>query len=352
MDVLDGYDTILKMSFEIKNRRYTGSKTKIIPWIRERVLDNCKECKSFSDLFAGTGVVTASFVNDFKIFHLNDFLFSNEIIYYAFFSKEVFDMSKLISYKKNFNNIDSSKINENYVSINYGGKYFEMSDSLKIGYIRSNIEENKGKLNKREYSILISSLLYSLDKCANTVGHYDAFFKQRPSRSLFEFDLINPIIYKENDLRLFNITRSDANIIAKSIHSDIFYLDPPYSSRQYSRFYHVLENITKWDKPKLFGVALKPEPENLSKYSSSSAFDSFSELVFDLNCKYIVVSYNNTYNSKSKSSENKMKLEDIEKILSLRGKTKSFSVKHNAFNAGKTSFNNHQEYLFITKVQK
>jgi len=339
------------MSFNISNRRYTGSKSKISPWIRELILDSCKNCHSFSDIFAGTGIITNTLINDFKTFYLNDFLYSNEVIYYAFFDNQEFDMGKLISFKRIYENIDPRTIQTNYVSESYGNKYFEYYDSLKIGYIRDHIENNKANLNKREYSILVSSLLYSLDKSANTVGHYEAFFKKATLRSSFKFDLLNPIIYKPDDNRKFFITRKDANLLAKSINSDVVYIDPPYSSRQYSRFYHLLENITKWEKPNLFGVAMKPKPENLSKYSTSNAFDSFSELIFDLNCKYIVVSYNNTYNSKSKSSENKMKLQDIEKILSLRGNTKIYSKKHNAFNAGKTKFNDHQEYLFITKVK-
>jgi len=56
------------------------------------------------------------------------------------------------------------------------------------------------------------------------------------------------------------------------------YIDPPYNSRQYSRFYHVLETLIKWDKPKLYGVALKPEPENMSDYCRNNARHKFSEL--------------------------------------------------------------------------
>ena len=51
--------------------------------------------------------------------------------------------------------------------------------------------------------------------------------------------------------------------LAKKIKADIVYIDPPYNSRQYSRFYHVLETLTKWDKPELFGTALKPKEENM-----------------------------------------------------------------------------------------
>ena len=131
----------------------------------------------------------------------------------------------------------------------------------------------------------------------------------------------------------------------------MIYIDPPYNSRQYSRFYHVLENITCWRKPELHGVALKPDPENMSDYCRNKAKIVFKELIDSLDCKYIVVSYNNTYESKSSSSKNKMTLEDIETALSARGEVQRFETSHNFFNAGKTDFNDHKELIFIVKVK-
>ena len=32
---------------------------------------------------------------------------------------------------------------------------------------------------------------------------------------------------------------------------DVFYLDPPYTTDHYSRFYHVLETLVKYDYPSL-----------------------------------------------------------------------------------------------------
>ena len=81
------------------------------------------------------------------------------------------------------------------------------------------------------------------------------------------------------------------------------------------------------EKPELFGVALKPEPENMSEYCTSRAKHAFKDLVENLNVKYLVVSYNNTYKSKSKSSANKIKYEEIVEILNSIGKRK-FSNNH------------------------
>ena len=336
------------MGFKINNRRYTGSKSKIVAWIRNLVLEHCKEAMSFCDIFAGTGIVASAVYDDFNEIILNDFLFSNEVIYNAFFGQEPYDEDKVYEYFKRYKRLTVEDLEDNYISKNYGNKFFSYGDAKKIGYIREDLELNKHILTKREFDILLTSLIYSFDKCANTVGHYEAYIKNGKIADSFKFDLIEPILNeKKKGIKIF---REDANLLAKKIAVDIVYIDPPYSSRQYSRFYHVIETIVKWNKPKLFGVALKPEPENMSEYCTSAATDAFKELISDLNCKYIAVSYNNTYSSKSKSSENKMTLDDIKRILDKKGFTQQFAIKHQAFNAGKTDFNNHQEILFITKV--
>lgn len=342
------------MSFKIQNRRYTGSKQKLLDWIRDNILKEAKDCNSFCDLFAGTGVVTNAFINDYKVFYINDFLYSNFCIYNAFFGKEEYEDAKLVKFKREFNELNANSIQDNYMSVNFGGKFFSHNDALLIGEIRERIQNyySNKDLNEREFNILLASLIYSFDKCANTVGHYEAYIRKSNLKDLFKFELIDPVIFNSNDSRIINISREDSNQLVRKIQCDIVYIDPPYSSRQYSRFYHLIETVVKWDKPKLFGTALKPVPENMSEYCSSRAIDSFRELIADLNCKYIFVSYNNTYNSKSNSSKNKMDLDDMVKVLTNKGKTKILEKKHNAFNAGKTDLSDHKEYLFVTEVKR
>ena len=278
---------IKKNHFQLQNRRYIGNKYKLIEWIFS-ILDKECEGKSFTDIFAGTGVVAAVASKHFNEIILNDFLYSNEVIYKAFFDNGEWNQEKINTIIREYNNVNGEDLDENYFSINFGGKYFSKNSAKIIGFIRENIEENRENLTEREYNMLISSLLYSIDKIANTVGHYDAYFKKEFIDDNFFMRPIDPI--KTKDILIF---REDANLLAKQIKTDIVYIDPPYNSRQYSRFYHVLETLTKWDKPELHGVALKPEPENMSDYCRVSAKDRFAELVNDINANYLVVSYNN-----------------------------------------------------------
>ena len=338
--------------FDIQNRRYIGNKYKLMEWISTLIDENCPNCKSFFDVFAGTGSVTDYMYEKYDRFIINDFLYSNNIIYNAFFLNEKYDEEKINNLKIKYQKLDSSKIKDNYVSLNFGNKFFNYEDSLKIGYIREDIEKLKKKknINNKEYSILVASLLYSLDRIANTIGHYDAYRKIKNIKSSFVYELINP--KDSNTKKIIEIYREDSNDLSKRVKCDIAYIDPPYNSRQYSRFYHVLENITEWKKPELYGAALKPKEENMSDYCKVSAPIVFNDLIQSLDAKYIVVSYNNTYTSKSSSSKNKITLEEIETILSSKGETKIFEKKYKAFDAGKTDLNNHKEFIFITKVKK
>lgn len=337
---------IKKDHHQLQNRRYIGSKYKLIEWIFTVTNKECKNANSFADIFAGTGVVSAVATRHFKEVILNDFLYSNYAIYQAFFGNGEWDKEKIYRIIENYNGLNGECLENNYFSENFGGKYFSKNSSKIIGFIRENIEENKRRLTSKEYYFLIASLLYSIDKIANTVGHYDAYFKKSSVEDKFLMKPIDPI-----EVKNVNIFQEDSNLLAKKIHADVAYIDPPYNSRQYSRFYHVLETLTKWDQPKLYGTALKPDAENMSDYCRVEAKHKFAELINDLDAKYLVVSYNNTYDSKSNSSKNKITLQEIKSILMSKGETKIFEKDYRHFNAGNTAFKNHKEYLFVTTAK-
>ncbi|HMY80318.1 MAG TPA: DNA repair protein RadC [Candidatus Absconditabacterales bacterium] len=265
---------------QLQNRRYIGSKQKLINWIFSVIKQECKG-KTFADIFAGTGIVGAVAIEHFEKVILNDFLFSNNSIYEAFLGNGKYDQKKINNIIRNYNNINHEDLEDNYFSENFGGKYFSQNSAKIIGFIRENIEQNRKNLTDREYNILIASLLYSIDKIANTVGHYDAYFKKDFIPDNFFMKPIEPI--KANNVDIF---REDTNILARKLKADVVYIDPPYNSRQYSRFYHVLENLTQWKKPKLHGTALKPDPENMSDYCTVKAKDRLRQLVNDICFKY------------------------------------------------------------------
>ena len=140
----------------------------------------------------------------------------------------------------------------------------------------------------------------------------------------------------------------DSNALAKKIVADLVYIDPPYNSRQYCDAYHLLENVARWEKPEVFGVAKKMDRTALkSKYCTRSAEEAFEDLVKQLNCKYIVLSYNNMAKKGNDRSNARISDDDIIRILSAKGELKVFSEEYKAFTTGKSDIENNQERLFL-----
>ena len=339
-------DSLPGATIPLESRRYIGCKQKLIDWIFDIIQHETKNIHTATDIFAGTGVVAKKMLSLYDKVIINDFLLSNNQIYKAFFKNGKWNKEKILKKIELYNSLETATLEDNYFSINYGGKYFDYDMSKKIGWIREDIENSKSELTEKEYAILLATLIYNIDKHANTLGHFEAYIKKPIKKSELKLRLIDV-----KEFENLTIYREDSNKLAKEIKSDLVYIDPPYNSRQYCRFYHVYENLVKWDKPILSGVAMKPPAENMRKYCTSKAPEAFSDLVKNLDAKYLAVSYNNTYNSKSGSSKNKIKLEEIEEILNAKGETKKFAKDYRFFNAGKSDLENHQELLYITKVK-
>lgn len=345
--------------FKLSQRRYTGAKTRLLKHIETcflEHLDSIKEQKnlSFFDVFAGTGVVSEYFLTHFtqkkpffNHFIINDFLHSNYAIYQGFFANKDFNAQKLELLAKEYKELSYKKISTNYYEKSFGALFFSLNDARIIGYIRDNLDIllKLKQINRKEFYILLTSLIYSSDRIANTVGHYDAYRKNIILEDKFKFELILPL----KEACKIDIFKEDANILSKKLPKiDIAFIDPPYNSRQYSRFYHLLETLTKNDKPKLYGVAKKPMPENLSLYSKNEAKEAFKDLILSLcKAKMLIVTYNNTYASKSNSSKNKITLEQITEILNSVGRTYKYEFDHKQFQSGKTNFKEHKEMVFI-----
>ena len=329
----------------INNRRYLGNKYKLLPFITRVVSDECPDIRSIADIFAGTGAVSSAFTD--KVIITNDLMYSNYICNYAWFGAEEYDPQIIIDCVVRYNAL--TDLEDNYMTDNFADTYFSRDDCAKIGYIREDIEVlyKKGDINTRERAILITSLLYAMDKIANTCGHYDAY------RKGVEFDksleLYVPMANRQNNPnnQCFNM---DSNELVKNIEADLVYIDPPYNSRQYCDAYHLLENVARWEKPEVFGVARKMDRSTMkSKYCTQSATEAFEQLIGDIKAKYILLSYNNMAEKGNDRSNAKISDQDIMRILEKKGEVKVFSESYKAFTTGKSDIDDNQERLFLCR---
>ena len=332
--------------FQIQNRRFLGNKYKLLGFIEDIVNEKCNGFNSFCDIFAGTGVVGERFnEKDIKIIS-NDLLFSNYFPLKAFFGSTQINLDVI---KKKIDLLNNLKTNQdNYFSIHYGNTYFTLKNARKIGTIREEI--NKIADNENEKAVLITALLYATDKVANTVGHYDSYRKNLDTIQTIQ--LLVPDITLENNTNN-EVFREDANLLIRKISCDVLYIDPPYNSRQYCDTYHLLENLATWEKPQVYGRAKKMDRSHLkSKYCLKTAPKVFEDLIKNANCKHILVSYNNTGESKDGRSNACIKDDEIVNILKNRGKIEIFERDYKAFTVGKSNTAGHIERIFYCGVTK
>lgn len=339
-------------NFKIENRRYLGSKAKLLDFIHEIVDEHCGEVKTFADIFGGTGNVAWSFNNNKTKIIVNDLLKSNYYSYLAFFGNSNIDENKL---KSIINLYNAKQIDEeNYFSKNFDNTYFNDRNCKKIGYIRDDIEYRyvSSELNEREKAYLITSLIYAMDHIANTVGHYDAYRMNGDLNKQLELKPLDVGTVSNNKLN--EIYSLDANVLVKKIKADVVYIDPPYNSRQYCDAYHLLENVAKWEKPEVFGVAkkMKRGKEIKSDYCTQKAPQVFDDLISNIDAKYIIVSFNNMGEKGAGRSQSKISDEEIIGSLSKKGNVTVFSTAFNQFTTGKTNVENHQERLFLCECYK
>ena len=331
---------------KINNRRYLGNKYRILTFIKQIISENCGDFESFADIFAGTGAVSSAYTD--KILYTNDILYSNYLCHLTWFSDEVFDISKVANYINLYNS--EIPFEENYMTQNFSDTYFSDKVCSKIGFIRENIENESrsGKINIRERAMLITSLLYGIDKIANTCGHYDAYRKNAELPESFTMCVPEPNANLKHN-RCFN---EDTNELVKKISADVVYIDPPYNSRQYCDAYHLIENIARWEKPEVFGIAKKMDRTALkSKYCTREAPAAFEDLIKNITAKYIVVSYNNMAKKGNDRSNARISDSQILETLENKGDVKTFSQPLKAFTTGKSEHSDNEERLFICKVK-
>lgn len=332
---------------QIQSRRFLGNKSKLLGFIGDIVAEKCGVFQSFCDIFAGTGVVGYYFNRPEVKVIANDILASSYVSLQCWLGTNEYDRQKISNFVDYLNELKPVK--ENYVSRNFGGTFFTKNNALKIGVIRDEIENLD--LSPREKYILLTSLLYAVDKAANTVGHFDAYRKNLDT--IQELKLLAPDISPEKNSNN-EIYNKDANELIRKIKCDVLYIDPPYNSRQYGDAYHLLENVVTWNKPEVEGVAKKmKQREHLkSKYCLKSAPEAFRDLIANARVKHILLSYNNTGETKNKRSNARITDQQIISTLKAKGEVEIFERDYKGFTTGKSKAEGNSERIFYCKVTK
>ncbi len=312
------------------NLNYIGSKLSLLEFIEDTIINNIDEKLEkliFCDIFAGTGIVGRYFKNKTKKVISNDFEYYSYVLlrHYIDNSEDIPRKDALIEKLNNLPLRKNGFVFENYSD---GGKadrkYYTRENGQKIDTIRSKIEQWKKEkyINEKEYYFLLSSIIESSDKIANTAVVYGAFLKEFKKKSK------EPLILRPSEIDISKNTHEayhkDSNELIKEVKGDILYLDPPYNNRQYGANYHLLNTIALYDEFEPNGKTGLRDYQRSDYCVKKTVNDSFEELIANANFKYIFLSYNN---------EGLMTEEEVREIMKKYGTYEVFKKKYQRFKA-------------------
>ncbi len=344
---------------------YIGSKLRLSDWIVKIITQKYNASNPskplskaiFAEPFAGTGIISRklkTYVNQIIANDIEPYsyvLLKNYIENVKAIPNERIDflmeeLNNLSVKEENFNQ-KNGFIYQNYCEGSGSERmYFSDDNGRKIDVIRQKIEEWKVNrfVSQSEYFFLLTSLLESADKVANTASVYGAFLKQL-KKSAQKNLVLSPAYFPITKNQKNQVFKEDANSLIKKIKGDILYLDPPYNNRQYGANYHILNTIALYDDFEPKGKTGLREYEK-SKYCQKSEVEKvFEDLIKHADFEFIFLSYNN---------EGLMNLETIKRIMSKYGSYSLEKTEYQRFKADKDINREHKanatmEYLHILR---
>ena len=303
---------------------YIGSKFTLIPFIKENIhnvvgADLTKHV--FCDLFAGTGIVGKSFNDEVKRIIANDVEYYSYVLlnHYLRFNIKDNRYQELIDKLNNLPPLEEF-IFHNYTAGGSAGRnYFTDHNGKKIDAIRTYIQTTLVDSNDPFYYAALTSLLEAADKVANTASTYVSYLKhiKKTAQKPIKLEVLDTSGKLHN--QVFN---KDANHLIQSIEGDILYLDPPYNTRQYGGYYHLLGTIAKYDKFDPKGITGQRDYYRSRWCEKKRAADQLDSLLNNTRFKYVFLSYNN---------EGIIPIEVIRKIMSKYGKYDMVTTVHKRF---------------------
>lgn len=161
----------------------------------------------------------------------------------------------------------------------YGGHYFSPIQSIYIDYLRKYLPQDRARR-----SVALGALIEATSQCAAAPGHTAQPFSPTATAGpyLMTSWSLNILDHTQRfattlagiaSKEMGSAVKGDANQLALHLREgDLVFIDPPYSSVHYSRFYHVLETVANGNEVNVSGIGRYPPPElrPRSRYSIPS----------------------------------------------------------------------------------
>jgi adenine-specific DNA-methyltransferase len=282
--------------------RYLGSKSRLVHEIGEMIGAPTPN-QRFVDLFSGTGIVSQTIGQNGWPVLANDFLKAATTITTAsLLSSTEVPFKKLGGYQEAIKKLNTLKGKEGFFYREYSSSrknslglsrpYFSQENAKKIDAIRALIKKwsEQKEITKLERTILLADLIGSANQVANIAGTYGCFLKKLSQEAS------KPIVLKARELNKKSLkweAHSKDAFDVKLKETDVCYLDPPYTKRQYAAYYHIPETLACEDEPSVDGVTgLRPWESKASLFCyKAKAPIAMKKLLDGINCTRIIISY-------------------------------------------------------------
>jgi len=272
----------------------------IIPEIEKITLPGDTIC----DLMAGTNSIGYALKRRNRII-------SNDIQYYSYVVGKTLLSNYQIPSDSQLRELIEKNYLENkrlkkfdYFEKNYSDTYFSPHQCIDIDSIRFSLD----KLESPTKEFVLTLLMSVMCKVQSSPGHFAQYMPKDHKRilPLREMKVYELIYLKNKEFENFVISpyenkffNLDYNILLEDREMDnvgCFYLDSPYTTDQYSRFYHVLETVAKYDYPILEHKAKYRNDRSRSKFCSKKTVGEEFENILNFvskRRKKLVISYSN-----------------------------------------------------------
>lgn len=332
--------------------KYIGSKRVLVPKILSLVeaVNSAASCRTVADLFSGTARVGHALKSAGYQVTSNDLLTYSYVLSQALVAADerLYPEARVGKLLRHLNGLPPQ---DGWFSDLYSrqARYFHPKNAARIQAIRVAIDDvSQGDEILR--AILLTSLMLAADKVDSTVGLQMAYLKSWAPRAFNEMVLTYPPLLPG----IGTAMQGEAIDAARSVHSDLAYLDPPYNQHSYLGNYHVWETLVLWDNPETYGVARK----RIDCKSRKSIFNhkrtasiALTALLASIKAPHIILSF---------SDEGFAVAEDIEAVLASERYVLRLAQDHKRYvgaligiynpsgvKVGGVSHTRNSEYLFV-----
>lgn len=284
--------------------RYMGAKYKLIDLLAPAIERLAGSNGTVIDLMAGTHSVGYALKRQFRII-ANDIQAYSQVFGEALLTNTTWS-TVADRVEDDFRNLGGMTASPGWFTETYRDTYFSEYQCGEIEMIRSRIEEFSDRDLRSIYLLLLCS---AMALCQSSPGHFAQYMPADHPRvsALRSMSVMAAFISRSRELVIDltnhgnRVTRTDAFELVRSRDfvefagpGAVVYLDPPYTSAQYSRYYHLLETIVLSDEPEVsFKGLYRPDRYQSPFCSAVRVSKSFAEIF--ANCAQhgwpIVVSY-------------------------------------------------------------